>query len=198
MAVTSQHISESQLDKMRFSVFSVAICLASTLAAPLNHEKRDLSIIETSVKQVIATLSTLDQALKGQKPTADQIDQQKYIKWLLNMDSQVQSALAAGSGKIWTSPNINELDAARLVFVMEPMLKDTQSTMKGWISIKAIAQSAGMLGAVRDQLSRGATESSGFADAIIGRLPALNRAIGQTFKSSIMRPIDNTIRTYAT
>ena len=49
-------------------------------------------------------------------------------------------------------PNINELDATKLAFVMEPMIRDTRSAMKGWISIKQIAQSAGMVTTVRDQL----------------------------------------------
>jgi hypothetical protein len=182
---------------MRLNVLTIAISLGGTIALPLDHYKRDLTIIESSVKQVSAALTTLDNALKGEKPTSDTADQQKYMKWLLGMDSKVQSAMAAGSIKIRAMPNINALDATRLVFVMEPMLRDTRSTMKGWVNIKAIAQSAGMVTTVRDQLSRGATECSGYADAIISRLPALNRGIGQSFKSSIMSPIDNTIRMYA-
>ena len=189
--------SNLNLDNMRLNVLTVAIFLGGSLALPLDHEKRDLTIIEASVKQVSAAVATLDKALKGQKPTLETTDQQKYIKWLLDMDSKIQSAMALGSGKIRTMPNINELDATKLAFVMEPMIRDTRSAMKGWISIKQIAQSAGMVTTVRDQLSRGATEVSGYADSIISRLPALNRSIGQSFKSSIMNPIDNTIRAYA-
>jgi hypothetical protein len=181
---------------MHFSLFPLAILLGSTLASPLNYERRDLAVIESSVKQVSAALSTLDKALKGQKPTFDRVDQEKYIKWLLGMDAQIQRAMGAGAGRIRLAPNLNDRDAARLAFIMEPILRDTRSTMKGWISIKPIAQSAGMTTAVREQLSRGATVCSGYADAIINRLPVINRAIGNTFKTSIMSPIDNTIRSY--
>jgi hypothetical protein len=182
---------------MRFSVFTAAIFLGSTLASPLNHEKRDVAIIESNVKRVSAALSKLDQALKGIKPTSDPIDQQSYIKWLLDMDNQVQSAMTLGSGEIRRAPNINQLEATRLAFIMEPVLRETRSTMTGWINVKRIVQSSGMMAVVRDQLNRGAIQSSGFADAIIGRLPAINRGIGQTFKSSIMSPIDNAIRGFA-
>jgi hypothetical protein len=182
---------------MRLNVFTLSIFLGGILALPLDHEKRDLTIIETSAKEVSAALITLDNALKGEKPTSDTTDQQKYLKWILDMDIKIQRAMAAGSSRIRTMPNINELDSVRLVFVMEPMLSYTKSTMQGWINIKGIAQSAGMVTEVREQLTRGATEVSGYADAIISRLPALNRGIGNSFKTSIMNPIDNTIRTYA-
>jgi len=181
---------------MRFSVLTATLFLAGTIALPLDHEKRDLAIIESSVREVSAALTTLDQALKGQKPTWEPEDQKKYVKWLLDMDLKIQSAMAAGSARIRTMPDIKAMDATRLVFVMEPMLRETKSTMKGWVSIKGIAATAGMVTTVRDQLSRGATECSGYADAIISRLPALNRGIGNTFKTSIMNPIDSTIRVY--
>jgi hypothetical protein len=184
-------------DNMRFNVLTVALFLGSTLAFPLNHEKRDLRIIESSVKQVDAALSKLDNALRGAKPTSDPKDQQSYIRWLLDLDNQVQSAMTFGSGEVRRAPNINELEAARLAFVMDPVLRETRSTMNGWTNIKRIVQSAGMVAVVRDQLSKGAIQSSGFADAIISRLPVINRGIGQTFKSSIMSPIDSTIRGYA-
>jgi hypothetical protein len=183
---------------MRFSVITVALFLGSTLASPLSHEKRDLSEIQMSVQQVTAVLMQLDRALKDPKPPINNLDaQQRYLTDLINLDNQAQYTMSEGSRRIRSvRNNMNELEATRLLGIMNPLLMESRSIMQGWTNVKYIARSVGMIPVVRDQLARGATQSSGYADAIISKLPTVNRLIGQSFKSSIMSPIDKCINGY--
>src|ERR1700712_2075210 len=100
---------------MRFSILPLVCLLGSVIATPLQLSPRDSSVIESSLKRVLGSMTKLDNGMKKRKSGGDSREAQKETNALVSLGRDLIEELRFGSREVRRGPAVNSFEAIALL-----------------------------------------------------------------------------------
>jgi hypothetical protein len=186
---------------MRFTILPLlaSTIISSVLATPITLAQRDTSVIEQSMKKVTSSLQKLVVEVHSLSMKRDQND---IVRQEQRIDAKANEVIKIlqDEGRIIKSkaPIVGTIEALRLTEGISSLQSATKSVMDAWIEAKPTVLRLNGKANVLSILQRSEVATNDFVDAMVSKLPAVDRAVGQLAgmrsKEMLRRAIETYIR----
>jgi hypothetical protein len=151
------------------------------------------AIITSGMSAIGAALDTLDTAITGL--TDGNVDAQ--AKDLISKSEAVATAIKDATGKIGSAAEVPLADAIGISTAANGLTSKTDKTITDLIGKKALIAKANQAATVKTQLNNQKDAADALAKAIVSKLPAAAKSIGESQAGKISASIAKGLQAYS-
>lgn len=181
---------------MRFSLVAITCLVGSTIASPVSLESRDVTVIDASFKRITNSLNKLTAGFNQRASGGDSKKAEQETNKLLNLAQTSLEECRFSAREIRRGPNVNAFEAVGLLNMVNSLTSQIRTVVDGWVDAKRMVQAGGKKAAVLNALLDASEATTNLGDAIISKLPVLDRPLAQQFQSAFVRVYETAITDY--
>jgi len=182
---------------MRLGSLSFACLLGSVIAAPITRRPQSTSVIDLAIKNVSASLTTLERALKSRPPGGSSEDAAKVTDNLLGLSYNAITALRNGATDIKTKQaTLMPLEGFQLFPTLNTLSNQLQNVVNGWVDSKKMAIAGNRYDATLQMLFEASDRTGIFADTAISKLAIGEQTLSGWIKTTFTGILEKGIKVY--
>jgi hypothetical protein len=181
---------------MQFHLYSLLFLTISVFASPIDNARRDITVIQKSMKNVSTAIGILRSAIHSVNPKMSSAEVMSRWPDIERTSHIVTQGMNSDALEIRRGPTINLFESSELLILINELETATQQVVNEWIAIKPAINSgdkAKVISIVRDHQAA----SGQYADALLSRQSGLAAPAGRFFGSRTQQLLEMVVTAYA-